>query len=158
MQALDAGKATILKALHATFGAAERQAGFQCRAVLTLAAFLTRKDPLASWHVCRRPLHPTRAAACQSRDKDHGGIVTNFDQLATSRRERRCDRACRGYSFNDFRHSSMCEIVGPKVGAELRRQAVVVTLYALAECWFILHFASSGCTVLPPYWPCFTTC
>src|ERR1700724_494389 len=67
------------------------------------------------------------------RDKDKNGLITNFDELS------RVDGVTpavlavlkNSFSLAPFTIRTV-EIVGPKVGAELRNQAIRVTLYALA--------------------------
>ena len=67
------------------------------------------------------------------RDRDKNGVLTSFDDLskvdgvtapvASAVRD--------NFTLGAFAIRNV-EIVGPKVGAELRRQAILVTLYALA--------------------------
>ena len=66
------------------------------------------------------------------RDKNRDGIVTNLDDLRNSGVPAQVVAALHdGFYAGSFAVRNV-EIVGPKVGAELRRQAVYVTLYALA--------------------------
>src|SRR5260370_13522827 len=67
------------------------------------------------------------------RDDTKGGVITNFDELSsvdgvtpTVLATLKSDYAFGGFAIRNV------EIVGPKVGGELRRQAIFVTLYALA--------------------------
>ena len=69
-----------------------------------------------------------------SRDKQGGGVLTNLDQLRgtdglTAQVRTVLNQECYLAPYNEQRKT---EIVGPKVGAELRRQAVNATLLALA--------------------------
>ena len=68
-----------------------------------------------------------------ARDKQHGGIVTNFDQLKGVDGVTPAVIASlnSGFSLGTFTIRNV-DIVGPKVGAQLRRQAMLATLYALA--------------------------
>ena len=43
-------------------------------------------------------------------------------------------------------HVMQVQMVGPKVGADLRNKAVLATLYALAGCWCTSRSGSSGST------------
>ncbi|MGE5648240.1 MAG: protein translocase subunit SecF [Acidobacteriota bacterium] len=66
------------------------------------------------------------------RDQDRSGLVQNFDQLAsvpgvTPQVIKTLKEECYLAPFNVKR----VEIVGPKVGGELRTQAILATLYAL---------------------------
>lgn len=133
-EALDAGKATILKALSATFGSdTGNRPDFNVATPSTLAQILSQQDPLAlSTNAGDRYTQLARRLT-DFRDKDRSGLLTNFDDL----------RGVEGVTpgilatlKGDFALGSFTirnvEIVGPKVGAQLRRQAVYVTLYALA--------------------------
>ncbi len=68
------------------------------------------------------------------RDKDYGGLITNFDQLKgapglTPQVLTVLNQECYLAPYNAGRD---IQIVGPKVGEELRKQAVNATLLALA--------------------------
>ena len=67
-----------------------------------------------------------------ARDKDHGGIVTNFDELKSvaGATPAVLNALSSGFSLGNSPIRNV-EIVGPKVGAQLRRQAILATLYAL---------------------------
>ncbi len=133
-EALDAGKAAILKALHATFGAGEAsKPDWNAVGAPALAEYLVRRDPLALGPTAGDRYTQLARRLTDFRDKDRNGLVTNFDELkkvegvgepiiATLRD---------AYSLGNFAIRNV-EIVGPKVGAQLRRQAILVTLYALA--------------------------
>ncbi|MBI3670068.1 MAG: protein translocase subunit SecF [Acidobacteria bacterium] len=133
-EALDAGKAAILKALHATFGAGEAsKPDWNAVGAPALVEYLVRRDPLALGPTAGDRYTQLARRLTDFRDKDRNGLVTNFDELkkvegvgdsviATLRD---------AYSLGNFAIRNV-EIVGPKVGAQLRRQAIFVTLYALA--------------------------
>jgi len=133
-EALDAGKSSILTALHATLGSSG-EAGkqdFNEATPESIADVLTRKDPLS--------LGPAGAARYQQlarqltdyRDHQAQGVVSNLDQLRQAGAAPQVLSAV-GDSFYSGPFAVVnVEIVGPKVGADLRRQAVYVTLYALA--------------------------
>ena len=74
----------------------------------------------------------SRTQLTDARDKDHGGIVTNFDELKSVEG---VTPAVLGSLANNYSLSTFAirnaEIVGPKVGAQLRHQAFWATLYAL---------------------------
>ena len=74
------------------------------------------------------------ASIAASRDKQGGGVLTNLDQLKgtdglTAQVLTVLNQECYLAPYNAQRKT---EIVGPKVGAELRRQAINATLLALA--------------------------
>jgi len=132
-EALDAGKGAILNALHATLGSGEaNKQDFNEASADTIADVLTRKDSLS--------LGPTGAARYQQlakqlidyRDKQARGVVSNIDTLREAGATPPVLSALHDSFYTGPFAVVNVEIVGPKVGADLRRQAVYVTLYALA--------------------------
>jgi preprotein translocase subunit SecF len=133
-QALDAGKQAILTALQKTLGTgASSLPDFNSVSTLALADSLTRKDPLGLGPVGGPRYTELAKKLTDARDKDHGGILTSFDELKNVEgADTRVLTSLRdGFSLGSFTIRNV-EIVGPKVGAQLRRQAVYATLYALA--------------------------
>jgi len=133
-QALDASKALVLTALNATYGvAAGGKPDFNAATESTLAAFLTQRDPLGLSAAAGDRYQQLAKRILQYRDKEQNGVLTSFDSLASvSGVTPAVISALKdNYALGSFAIRKV-EIVGPKVGAELRRQAVYVTLYALA--------------------------
>jgi len=132
-EALDAGKAAILSALHATFGAGEPgKQDFNAAGASAVSDVLTRKDPYTLGAAAGDRYKQLAQDLVNYRDKVHGGIITNLDELSASGASAPVIAALRDSFFTTNFAIVNVEIVGPKVGSELRRQAVVVTLYALA--------------------------
>lgn len=133
-EALDTGKAQILKALSATYGVtAAGKADFNSATPTALAQFLTQKDPLGTGMDAAARYTQLAGRLTAYRDKEANGILTSFDQLQKVEGATPAALAALkdGYALGVFAIRNV-EIVGPKVGADLRRQAVYVTLYALA--------------------------
>jgi preprotein translocase subunit SecF len=131
-EALDAGKTAILNALHATLGAGEAgKEDFNAIGAETIADALTRKDPLSLGPGAGDRYTQLSKQIAAYRDKNLGGIVTDFNQLSGSGANASVIAALRDSFYTSPFAIINVEIVGPKVGSELRRQAVVVTLYAL---------------------------
>ena len=131
-EALDAGKTAILNALHATLGAGEAgKQDFNAAGSDTIAEVLTRKDPLGLGTAAGDRYNQLGRQLAQFRDRDHRGIVTDLGQLSGSGANANVIAALRDSFYTSTFAIINVEIVGPKVGSELRRQAVVVTLYAL---------------------------
>ena len=133
-QALDTGKAAILTALHQTFGTAETgKADFNSVGTSALAGYLTSRDPLALGLTAGDRYAQLARRLTDFRDKSRNGIVTRFEELqGVEGANDTVVAALRGgYTLGNFTVRNV-EIVGPKVGAQLRRQAILVTLYALA--------------------------
>jgi preprotein translocase subunit SecF len=139
-EALDAGKTAILNALHATLGAGEPgKQDFNAAGADTIAEVLTRKDPLALGTAAGDRYNQLGRQLAQFRDRDHRGIVTDLGQLSGSGANANVIAALRDSFYTSTFAIINVEIVGPKVGSELRRQAVVVTLYAL--CGMLVYIA-----------------
>jgi preprotein translocase subunit SecF len=133
-ESLDAGKQAILDALHKTFGtAAEGKLDFNSVTKESLAAYLTQKDPLLLGSTAADRYNQLAQRLLAARDTEHSGIITSFDQI------KNVDGATpavlstlnSGFILGNFAIRNV-EVVGPKVGAQLRRQAFFATLYALA--------------------------
>ncbi len=133
-ESLDAGKAAILQALNATFGAGDTsKPDWNAATSFALAELLTRRDPLALGPTAGDRYAQLARRLTDFRDKDRNGLITSFDEL--KKVEGASDSVIAtlrdGYSLGSFAIRNV-EIVGPKVGAQLRKQAIFVTLYALA--------------------------
>jgi preprotein translocase subunit SecF len=132
-EALDVGKTAILQALRKGFGSGDAsKPDLNLATSAALAEFLTRRDPLALGLTAGDRYTQMARQLTDYRDKEHNGLVTSFDELkkvpGTSDAVVAALRDA--YSLGSFAIRNV-EIVGPKVGAQLRRQAIFVTLYAL---------------------------
>jgi preprotein translocase subunit SecF len=134
-EALDAGKQAILDVLHKTFSTPDAGGKLDFNSVTpsALAAFLTQKDPLNLGTAAGDRYNQLAIKLTASRDRDHGGIVTSFDQLKDVEGVTPAviSILAGSFSLGNFTIRNV-EVVGPKVGAQLRRQAILATLYALA--------------------------
>jgi preprotein translocase subunit SecF len=142
-EALDAGKQAILDVLHKTFGTANTvgKQDFNSTTASGLAAYLTQKDPLALGTNAGERYNQLAQRLIDARDKERSGIVTNFDDLKNVDGAMPAVLASlnSGFSLGNFTIRNV-EIVGPKVGAQLRRQAILATLYALAGMLLYIAF------------------
>jgi len=132
-QVLDAGKQTILDVLHKTFGSdSSGKPDFNSMSAASLAAYLTQKDPLGLGVTAGDRYNQLAQRLVDARDKEHGGVVTDFSQLSNvdSANSALINSLKGGLSLSNFTIRNV-DIVGPKVGAQLRRQAILATLYAL---------------------------
>ncbi len=132
-QAIDDSKAKVLNALNAIYGVSNSaKPDFNAATPTTLAAFLTQRDPLLLATNAGDRYQQLAKKILDYRDKTSNGVLTSFDELS------KVDGVTptvvsaikENYALGSFAVRNV-EIVGPKVGAELRRQAVYVTLYAL---------------------------
>ncbi len=132
-ESLDAGKQKILDVLNKTFGTASAgKADFNSITPTALAADLTQKDPLSLGTNAGDRYTQLATQLTDARDKDHEGIVTNFDELKSVAgiTPAVLSALANNYSLSTFAIRD-AEIVGPKVGAQLRHQAFWATIYAL---------------------------
>lgn len=132
-ESLDAGKQKILDVLNATFGGdAGGKPDFNSVSPPDLAGDLTRKDPLHLTTNAGETYNQLAQRLATARDSEHGGIVTNFDELrnVAGVTPAVIDSLSGDYSLSDFAIRD-AEIVGPRVGTQLRHQALWATLYAL---------------------------
>lgn len=146
--ALNASKQQILDALQKDFGAAgDSKPDFNSTATTpsVLAAYLTERDPLALATAAGDRYNQLAQQLIDARDKVHSGIVTSFDELnGTAGVTPAVISALKdGFSLNRFTILTG-QVVGPTVGAQLRRQAVYATLYALAGMLLYVAFRFSG--------------
>jgi preprotein translocase subunit SecF len=132
----DESKAKVVSALNTTYGVANSgKPDFNSNSLTTaaLTKFFTQKDPMGLGLTVGDRYQQLAGNVLSYRDKNKNGILTNFDELSqvpgvnaaviTSLKD--------NFSLAPFTIRGV-EIVGPKVGADLRRQAIFVTLYALA--------------------------
>lgn len=141
-QALDAGKEAILGVLHRMFGTdSSGKPDFNSISSRDLAAYLTQKDPLNLGATAGERYDQLSQKLIAARDSDHGGIVTNFNELRNvdGATPNAVSTLSTGLSLGDFTIRNV-EIVGPKVGAQLRRQALFATLYALGGMLIYIAF------------------
>jgi preprotein translocase subunit SecF len=133
-QALDVSKTQILNALNSIYGnASSGKADFNAATPASLTALLTERDPLVLSVNAGDRYSTLAKKILDYRDRVKNGVLTNFDDVS------KVDGVTapvltalkNNFDLGPFAIRNV-EIVGPKVGAELRRQAVLVTLYALA--------------------------
>ncbi len=132
---LDAGKAAILSVLRDTFGSGDSaKQDFNAVNTSALAEFLARRDVLGLGPAASPDRYSELARSLTDfRDKERSGLVTHFDDLqSVAAVDARVLSALRESFFTGQFAVRNIEIVGPKVGAQLRTQALLATLYALA--------------------------
>ena len=130
---LDSSRVKVLNALNATYGvASSNKPDFNSATPSSLAAFLSEKDPLFLSVNAGDRYQQLAKKILDYRDKVSNGVLTNFDDL--SKVDGVTPPILSAIKDNNvlgpFAIRNV-EIVGPKVGAELRTQAILVTLYAL---------------------------
>ena len=133
-EAQDTSKAQVLAALNAAYGSKDpSKPDLNAATPSSLADLLSARDPLNLSINAGDRYQQLAKRILAYRDTTKNGVLTNFDDLSA------VDGAApvvvsalkSNYALGGFALRGV-EIVGPKVGAELRRQAILVTLYALA--------------------------
>jgi len=132
-EAGDASKTQVINALNAIYGTANSsKPDFNSATPSSLTAFLTQHDPLLLSTNAGDRYPQLAKKILDYRDANSKGVLTNFDDLT---RVDGVTPAVLSALKANFALGSFAirgaEIVGPKVGGELRRQAIYVTLYAL---------------------------
>jgi preprotein translocase subunit SecF len=132
-EAGDASKIQVINALNAIYGtASSSKADFNSATLSSLTAFLTQHDPLLLSTNAGDRYQQLAKRILDYRDTKSKGVLTNFDDLAKVDGVTPAVLSAlkASYGLGSFTIVGT-EIVGPKVGGELRRQAIYVTLYAL---------------------------
>jgi preprotein translocase subunit SecF len=132
-ESLDVGKQKILDVLHKTFGTdTAGKVDFNSITPSALTSDLTQKDPLSLGTNAGDRYTQLATQLTDARDRDHDGIVTGFDELKSvpGVTPAVLSLLANNYSLSTFAIRD-AEIVGPKVGAQLRHQAFWATIYAL---------------------------
>jgi preprotein translocase subunit SecF len=132
-QALDESKAKVLTALDATYGVeGTGKADFNAATPSALANALSQKDPLGLSVNAGDRYQQIAKSLLAFRDTDKNGVLTSLDELSSVAGATPAVLSAikDTYSLAPFTIRNV-EIVGPKVGGELRNQAIRVTLYAL---------------------------
>jgi preprotein translocase subunit SecF len=133
-QALDVSKTQIINALNAIYGTSNSgKPDFNAATPASLAALLTQRDPLLLSTNAGDRYSQLARKVLDYRDRNKNGVLTNFDELSNvdGVKPPVLNALKENFNLGAFAIRNV-EIVGPKVGSELRRQAILVTLYALA--------------------------
>jgi preprotein translocase subunit SecF len=134
-QALDTSKALVLSALNAMYGVKDNSGkpDFNAATPSSLTDLLNARDPLNLTVNVGDRYQQLAKRILNYRDTTKNGVLTSFDDLTVvdGVTPPVLSALKSSYAIGSFAIRNV-EIVGPKVGAELRRQAILVTLYALA--------------------------
>ena len=132
----------VIKALTSIYGVTDSsKPDFNAATPASLTDLLTQKDPLLLSTNAGDRYKQLATRILQYRDSDAQGLLANFDSLSTvSGVTPAVISALKAnYAFGSFAIRGH-ESVGPKVGGELRRQAIYVTLYALGGMLLYIAF------------------
>jgi preprotein translocase subunit SecF len=129
----DTSKTQVVNALNAIYGTANSsKPDFNAATPSSLFAFLTQRDPLLLSTNAGDRYQQLAKKILDYRDAKSSGVLTNLDDLSKADGVTPAVLSAlkANYALGSFTIVGT-EIVGPKVGGELRRQAIYVTLYAL---------------------------
>ena len=143
--ALDVGRETIVGTLNTNYSttgpANQGKLDLDNASEGTLTQFLVQNDPehLASAGGATQKYAQQAQAILAHRDKDLGGIFSSIDQLNGVADPAVVNQLKQGAYLSGF-HVFAADIIGPQVGAALRKQALLATLYSLAGMLIYLWF------------------
>ncbi|MDQ1388003.1 MAG: preprotein translocase subunit SecF [Acidobacteriaceae bacterium] len=136
-QALDRGKTQIINTLETNAPAGKQD--LNNSSSLAIKNYLMEKDPMHLGSDADQKYTQQAQAVVDTRDKVQGGVLTSFDQLKGPVNPAVVASLQDGFFLSDFGVRNV-EIVGPQVGAQLRRQALLATAYSLAGMLIYLGF------------------
>jgi preprotein translocase subunit SecF len=135
-QALDRGKTQIIAALESNAPAGKQD--LNNASFLTIKNYVSDKDPLHLGSDDQK-YSAIAQAIVDYRDKTQGGVLSSLDQLKAAVDPAVAASLGDGFFLSDFGIRNV-EIVGPQVGGQLRRQALLATGYSLAGMLVYLGF------------------
>ena len=136
-KALDNGKNQIINTLETNAPAGKTD--LNNASLLAVKNYLVDKDPMHLGSDADQKYTQQAQAIVDARDKGQGGVLSSFDQLKASVDPSVVASLPDGFFLSDFSVRNV-EIVGPQVGAQLRRQALLATAYSLAGMLIYLGF------------------
>jgi preprotein translocase subunit SecF len=128
-QALDRSKLLIINALE-TKTPQDKQ-DLNNASLLAVKNYLLQKDPLRAGTDSDQRYGAVAQAIVDYRDKAKGGVLSSLDELKGAVDPAVVTSLNDGFFLSNFAVRNV-EIVGPQVGAQLRRQALLATAYSLA--------------------------
>jgi preprotein translocase subunit SecF len=136
-QALDRGRNQIISALEKNAPAGKQD--LNNASALSLTSYLLQKDPLHLGTDAQQRYSQIAQTIVNYRDKTKGGVLSSFDELKGIAEPAVLDAIKDGFFLSDFGVYQV-EIVGPQVGAQLRKQAILATTYSLLGMLIYLAF------------------
>jgi preprotein translocase subunit SecF len=136
-QALDRSKTQIINALESNAPGDKQDlnnSGF-----LTIKNYLMQKDPLRLGTDAEQKYTAQAQAIVNYRDKVKDGVLHSLDELKAAADPAVVASLSDGFFLSNFGVRNV-EIVGPQVGAQLRKQALLATAYSLAGMLIYLAF------------------
>jgi preprotein translocase subunit SecF len=148
-QDLDAGKTKIINALRLSFPSSEPgKQDFNFVTASDLTNALLRRDPLVLGVAAGDRYKQIGQQLANFRDKNRNGVVSDIGDLSNAGVPPQVVAALRTDFYAGPFGLPSAQIVGPKVGGELRKQAVYVTLYALGGMLLYIAIRFTGDALL----------
>jgi preprotein translocase subunit SecF len=135
--ALEQGKIKIVEALESNAPAGKQD--LNNTSSLALAALLLDKDPLHLATDAQQKYAAVAQAIVDYRDKTKGGVLASMEDLQGVTNPAVLASLQDGFFLSDFGVYQV-EIVGPQVGAQLQKQAIMATGYSLLGMLVYLAF------------------
>jgi preprotein translocase subunit SecF len=137
-QALDEGKTKIINTLQTNAPAGKLD--LNNSSFLTIKNYLMDKDPMHLGSDADQKYSQQAQTIVSTRDKVQGGVLSSYDQLKGAAVDPAVVASLPdGFFLSDYGVFNV-EIVGPQVGAQLRKQALLATAYSLAGMLVYLGF------------------
>lgn len=136
-QALDKGKTQIIQSLEKNAVAGKQD--LNNSSSLTITNYLLEKDPLHLGTDANQRYTAIAQAIVGYRDKQKGGVLSSIDELKSVADPAVISSLQDNFFLSDFGVRDVA-IVGPQVGQQLRKQAILATLYSLAGMLVYLGF------------------
>jgi preprotein translocase subunit SecF len=128
-EALERGKNQIIRALQADLPEGKRD--LNTVGTATLQEFLLNRDPLRAGTDAGQRYLQIAQQITEYRDRERGGLLRSFDELRKLVPPQVVSALEQEFVISKLTVRNV-EIVGPQVGSQLRRQAILASLYSLA--------------------------
>lgn len=139
-QALDRGKDQVIQALEQRFGRGQQgRLDVNNASADAIRDLLLQLDPLHAGTDASQRYTQQAQAIINFRDKVKGGVLGTFDELSGTADPQVVSALKQNAYLSSFAVRNV-EIIGPQVGKQLQRQALLATLYSLAGMLAYLAF------------------
>lgn len=138
-QSLDRGRSEIIAAMEKYFGGQSGKLDLNNSGPSQIASYLLEKDPLHLGTDATTRYNETARQITDFRDKSRSGVLNSVDELSGAVPPQVVSSLKDNAFTSQFAVRSV-QIVGPQVGAQLRKQAALATLYSLAGMLVYLAF------------------
>lgn len=139
-QSLDRGRSEIIAAMEKYFGGEQGKLDLNNSGPSQIASYLLDKDPLHLGTDASTRYNDIARYITDFRDKNRSGVLNSIDELSSASVAPQAVSALKEGAFTSHFAVRSVQIVGPQVGAQLRKQAALATLYSLAGMLVYLAF------------------